>query len=556
MSNPFLVFGTGRSGTSFVSGVLHKKLGVKMGNEFVPAGKNNPDGYWEDVDFHRLNKDFVSGRLDWTKWLDEVCSTMTDRAKSGEPWGFKSSEMSYVLGIYMSLIDKPMLIWCRRDKDLVIESCYRCYGREKDWETTIKDRYKLIRNALQGRDHLIIDFHKERRTEDEVAREIAHKFRDPIKLYFAILNKGWLRREITSRVLPQIEDTPGVEVTFEDPALTWHHPISSNRNLIVQRFLKTDCDYLMMLDDDVIPLNNPALFVFAGKDVVGFPAKVRQSKSDRQLNWVAYLKDDRVGYTPIDFAKVDPSIELLQVDAIGTGCILVKREVLENIKAPFHIKFDENGILTRGTDFAFCERAREAGYEVFTTPKRVCEHFKELGMLDMNSYNDSDGVDPAAAKYGIPWGGMAIMPVDWEFIKKIIVKNGSKHVLEFGSGLSSLLMSELTNVDSYENDDKWVENITAKANGNNLSIYHTDDDLVGHDYDLVFIDGPRRQEIGGPGREDSYVKAAHFDRIIVHDAGKAEEQELQEKYLSKDYTLKDKNGWHKTRCQYWVKNGL
>ena len=380
---------------------------------------------------------------------------------------------------------------------------------------------------------------------------------NPYKLYVAILNHGWIRREMVDTVLPTIGKTKGVVTTLEKLNKTWHHPISSNRNRIVKRFLATDNDYLMMIDDDVVPLCNPAYFAFADKDVIGFPAKVRQV--DRQLNWVAYVKNpDRRDYAPVDFTKVDQSVELLSVDAVGTGCILIHRRVLENMKAPFHIHFDEDGILTTGTDFAFCERAKEAGFEIFTTPRRVCEHFKELGMLDMQSYSDSDDVDTAAQKYGIPWGGFAITPIDWEFIKRIILDNKPLKILEFGSGLSSLLMSEYAEVESWEKNFDWADMVQDKHLNFNLpplsvKKWNDDSEIDPKGFDLAFIDGPTGKINSGPGREESFKIASKCDAIIVHDAGRDEEQQLQEKYLMPDFKLIKKNGWHQSRCAYWEK---
>jgi len=382
---------------------------------------------------------------------------------------------------------------------------------------------------------------------------------NPFRLYLAILNRGWIRREMVDTVIPAISKTKGVITTLEKLNKTWDHPISSNRNKIVKRFLATDNDYLMMCDDDVVPLFNPADFVFANKDVIGFPAKVRQG--DRQLNWVAYIKRPHTHnnmldhYAPVDFTKVDQSIELLSVDAVGTGCILIHRRVLENIKAPFHIRFDEDGILTMGTDFAFCLRAKEAGFEIFTTPRRVCEHFKELGMLDMQSYSDSDGVDTAAQKYGIPWGGYAINPVDWEFIKRIILDNEPSKILEFGSGLSSLLMSEYAEVESWEKNLDWVDMIRYKNLNGNLSVKNWDDDseINTLGFDLAFIDGPQGKLNGGPGREESFKIASKCKAVIVHDAGRSDEQKLTEKYLMPNFKFIKKNGWHQSRCEYWEK---
>jgi len=375
-----------------------------------------------------------------------------------------------------------------------------------------------------------------------------------IKLYMAILNHGWIRSEIFMDLLPKIKNMKNVSVTLENLGKTWDHPISSNRNRIVKRFKATDNDFLLMLDDDIVPLDNPAEFVFADKDIIGFPAPVRQAGG--QLNWVAYMKyPDRDDYAPIDFARIDDTVELLKVDVVGTGCILIARRVLETLKAPFHTDFDEDGILEIGTDFAFCRKAAAAGFEIFTAPQRVCEHHKSVGMLSFQSLNSSDNVDLAAHKYGIPWGGFAITPNDWSFIRTIIEQTGARRILEFGAGLSSLLMSEIAEVTTYETNREYADVIRAKAKGN-LIIREWDGKNflmrnVDH-FDLVFIDGPKGIINGGPGREEAVRAAvACSDRIILHDARREEETRWQDKYLKGIFKLKKRSGYHQACCQYW-----
>ena len=377
-----------------------------------------------------------------------------------------------------------------------------------------------------------------------------------IGLYVAILNHGWFRTEITSDLLPKMKKTAGVRVTLEHPAKTWDHPISSNRNRIVKRFLATRCDYLLMIDDDVVPLDNPAEFVHAGKDIVGFPAPVRQA--GRQLNFVAYVKyPERDDYAPVDFARVDDTIELLRVDIVGTGCILIKRRVLEALKAPFHTEFDEDGILEVGTDFAFCRKAAAAGFEIFCTPQRVCEHHKEVGMLSFQSLSSSQEVDPAAQEYGIPWGGWAITPADWAFIRRVIKDINPVRILEFGSGLSSLLMSEMALVLSCETDPEHAHSIQKKA-GPRLKIRTWDGSdflLPGNGrFDLAFVDGPPGERNGGPGRAEAMRAASALcDHIIVHDARREEEARLQEQYLKGEFRLVRRSGYHEACCHYWVR---
>lgn len=377
--------------------------------------------------------------------------------------------------------------------------------------------------------------------------------KQPIKLYLAILNKGWIRREQVRTIL-DMQATKGVQLYLEELSKTFANPICSNRAKIVKRFLKTDCDFLMMLDNDVIPLHNPAELVFADKDVIGSPAKVRQS--GRTINWVVYVKHTtEEGYIPVDFEAVDDGIDLLSVDIVGTGCILIRRNVLKKLRAPFLIEFNEDGECTYGTDFAFCRKAKKAGFKIYTTPQRVCEHVKELGLLDIQGYDDSDGRDAMAGKYGIPWGEYAISQKDWYFIQDILRKGDIKTILEFGSGLSSLLMSEDHYVISYETDKKIVKNIESKINGNYLTIRNWDGQyLQGHlgKYDLAFIDGPLGLSSGGMGRKHSIrIASEHADKIIVHDAGRQDEVKWQNKYLRGKFKLKSRSGWHHNRCHYW-----
>jgi len=376
-----------------------------------------------------------------------------------------------------------------------------------------------------------------------------------IKVYLAILNRGWIRREIVANILPLMKKTKGIELLWEHPNKTWDHPISSNRNRIVQRFLATDCDYLLMIDDDVVPLHNPCQLVFADKDVIGMPAKVRAKI--HSLNWVAYMKNPYGdGYAPVDFSRVDTDIDLLEVDAIGTGCILIKRKVLEAIKAPFHIKFDDNGLCMMGTDFAFCERAKEAGFEIFTTPKLICEHFKEVGLADIMSYDDSDFRD----ELPIPWDytGFEIIQGDWRFLKRIIKDENIKTVCEFGSGLSSLLLSTIVDVESWEIDEGWIEKMKRYSDFNtNIKKWDGKDFPLGNHYDLVFVDGPAGEGVGGPGRSRSMeIASIVSDRVVVHDAGRPMESRWQNKWLKPKFKLISKSGHHQTRCQYWKRRDL
>ena len=378
------------------------------------------------------------------------------------------------------------------------------------------------------------------------------------KIYLAILNEGFVRCEHINTVV-MMGSTPNVDLHFENPSITWGIPITQNRNKIVKRFLDTDADFLLMFDDDVVPLYNPAEAVFMDKDVLGFPTRRR---SGQKLEWVVYAKHPvlKNKYAAIDLDRINSSADLLKVDAVGTGAILIKRKVLEAVKAPFMDLFDKDGIRKLGQDLNFCQKAIKAGFEVYATPKMICEHIKDHGLVNMDSYFISRAGDKNQEKYDIPWGEGEIIEKDWDFIEQIITDEKVKTVLEFGTGFSTLLMSQIASVDSFETNPERIEKTRSKLpKDRKVNLYSWDGEVkpdsgkVKEKYDLVFIDGPPSASmLGQTGRRIPIeVAAQHSDRIILHDAGKQHETILQEKLLRKDFWLVARNGWHQTRCNYW-----
>jgi len=394
------------------------------------------------------------------------------------------------------------------------------------------------------------------------------------KVYLAILNSGKLRREIIATVIPAMRRTEGIELIWENPMKTWANPISSNRNMVVKRFLKTNCDFLLMIDDDVVPLHNPCELVRANMDIIGSPALIA-SPGDLMV-WTAYVKHiDGVGYMAVDLNAMDDMFDMLQVDIVGTGCILIKRKVLEVLKAPFHCEFDEDGVIAYGTDFAFCRKATSAGFKVYTTTHRRCEHYKTIGWNELDSWDSINYFDKSNSRYGMFWGDYHITMKDWHFINDQIEKiktNKQLRILEFGSGLSSLLLSEENEVISYETNPNHAEIIRARCTDkNNLTIKlwdgHTtpeelktsinfaDNNPRGHkEFDLCFIDGPEPKLKGGIGKEAAIQIASQVsDHVIVCDAGRSEEEQYQRKHLRSIFKLTARSGNHIARCHYWIR---
>jgi len=151
--------------------------------------------------------------------------------------------------------------------------------------------------------------------------------------------------------------------------------------------------------------------------------------------------------------------------------------------------------------------------------------------------------------YGFTFGGGCITDRDWEFMKGVIEENNIKTVLEFGCGLSTLLMLDMgLEVVSFETHQGWVDKINGLNPKCDIRLW----DGVNWDFepgkcDFAFVDGPP----GGVNREHSTRVASEYaDVVIVHDAGRKEDKEWQAMYMEPEFYLASKGGH---RCHLWKK---
>lgn len=194
-----------------------------------------------------------------------------------------------------------------------------------------------------------------------------------MNVLFSILNQNDLHPHILHTFDVARKNTKH-NVRFETPA---ERPTSNNRNMIVKRMLDGNYDFLIMLDgNDTVPMFDLMEMVDLNLDVVG--AAYPQWK-ENDIFWVACDKTDD-GYKPI---PPDRRKGILEVDAVGTGCICIKREVLEDVPAPFERKWSPEGIQLLGQDFYFCEKAKAEGYKVWVDWTRVCDHIKEVSLVSV-----------------------------------------------------------------------------------------------------------------------------------------------------------------------------
>ena len=132
-----------------------------------------------------------------------------------------------------------------------------------------------------------------------------------------------------------------------------------------------------MIDSDIIPPKNILNLADFQKDVISPICFIFQKDVVAPL----LLNMNKEGtYGMADFKGHEG---LIEVDGIGTGCIMLSRRVLEDVskdEAPFADIFDKHGVRKYGLDLAFCQRAKAKGYKVYAHLDYSTEHYVRMGL--------------------------------------------------------------------------------------------------------------------------------------------------------------------------------
>tara|TARA_Y100000034_G_scaffold115279_1_gene152273 strand:- start:388 stop:1041 length:654 start_codon:yes stop_codon:yes gene_type:complete len=201
-------------------------------------------------------------------------------------------------------------------------------------------------------------------------------------VYVTVPNRnGWLHKHVHFAVCRILSDGR-YKIRHDCPT---HSPYVNNLHKCMWDFLKGDEDYWLSMDDDNPPIRNPLDLVDFNYDLVGFPTPVWHSavKGDRPYYLNALdVKDD--GFIPHE-----PCEGLQEVDAIGSGCFLVSRRVMDALKddKPFMREWGDDGVVIAGGDYSFCRKVKAAGFRICVHYDYMCHHFNEIDIMEIiNSF--------------------------------------------------------------------------------------------------------------------------------------------------------------------------
>lgn len=146
--------------------------------------------------------------------------------------------------------------------------------------------------------------------------------------------------------------------------------IHEARNELVRQAYKYDFDAILMIDADMVfPADTLNRLIDHDKPIVGV---LYSSRVKENLPNVFDYRPDKNQYIRKPLMR---NTGLHKVDAIGTGIILIKREVIEAVRSPyffFSSDFSE--------DINFCHRAKECGYDSY------CDTDLSIGHIGKTQY--------------------------------------------------------------------------------------------------------------------------------------------------------------------------
>jgi GT2 family glycosyltransferase len=170
--------------------------------------------------------------------------------------------------------------------------------------------------------------------------------------------------------------------------------LSKQRNRLVKQFLETKSDWLLMMDsDEQLPVSAFDKLIEAAHDkdrpvIAGLVFASFETGLPYPKPVPTIFQDTVDGFLPL--YKYDKD-SLFQVDAAGTGCLLIHRSVLEAIQAdadPHQGKdwcwFWDGPINGEwiGEDLQFCRRVRSLGFPIYVHTGAILQHSKSYWLDD------------------------------------------------------------------------------------------------------------------------------------------------------------------------------
>lgn len=175
--------------------------------------------------------------------------------------------------------------------------------------------------------------------------------------------------------------------------------IDKIRNGLTQLALQSGADYLMWMDSDqVYPPDTIVKMIndFKSDDTIEAVGGLITFKKPPYLPHI-YVKKHATKNT-YHLARNYVLNQLMIVEGVGFGCVMIKAEVFKRVKSPwFEFKTDNLGKMVAGEDLGFCIKAK---MKAVIDPTIVIGH-QELVTYDINDFIQFNQLEVKTEKDGI-----------------------------------------------------------------------------------------------------------------------------------------------------------
>lgn len=197
---------------------------------------------------------------------------------------------------------------------------------------------------------------------------------------------------------------PACPLVFDCQVLPGVKPIEYARNIMLEQFLASPCQWLVMWDaDQMVPDNWWQLLTVPEADVVSARIPVWVDNNYAQgrvrLNQYGLVKREGVDF-PECFnlfpgrmvgMETEPD-KPYRVPIVGTGGIAIRRHVVEALGANlFHFTHKANGSIMGGEDINFSQLCNMHGFAIYVHPGVRFDHVKAVPLGRVEEYATARG---------------------------------------------------------------------------------------------------------------------------------------------------------------------
>jgi len=158
----------------------------------------------------------------------------------------------------------------------------------------------------------------------------------------------------------------------------WHctsgFPIDVSRDHLIRRALEDKVAYVFFLDTDIVPPQDilPQLLAYKLPIISG-------------LYWTKAKLPCAYKFDGKRLKSIEPRFprSLMEVDAVGAGCLLVDSRVFQKVPPPWFQwtmmpwATPEESITQHSEDMNFCLKAKQYGFPIYLHPAVRCKHLLE-----------------------------------------------------------------------------------------------------------------------------------------------------------------------------------